>query len=152
MPNTPAKNFSAATASLQRAASDRDVDSANHLRWVQTQIEAIERGQFQSVMFDAHDDVEFDIFAPPQFPFISKARGKSELLAAVTHNFGALDDQTPEIRDIFADGDTVVLFGRERGKVRQTGAVYDVEFVERFAFRDGRLASLRIVVADAAAR
>ena len=66
----------------------------------------------------------------------------------MTHNFAAVAEQTPRIRDIFADGNTFVLYGRERGKVRATGVPYDVEFVERFTFKDGRLVSVRIVVAD----
>jgi ketosteroid isomerase-like protein len=148
LPEKPTGNFGQAASSLQRAAAERSAEPAEHLRWIQTQIEAIERGDFDSVMRDAHEDVTLDIFAPPHFPFVTRARGKPELLAAILHNFGAVQEQTPHIQDIFAEGQTVVLFGRERGKIRSTGVPYDVEFVERLTFKDGRLASARIVVAE----
>jgi ketosteroid isomerase-like protein len=148
MPDPAPKNFANVSAVLQQAAGERTADSAQHLRWIQTQIEAIERGEFGSVVENAHDDATLEIFAPAQFPFIKRAQGKPALLGAISHNFTALEEQQPEIRDIFSEGDTVVLFGRERGKVRQSGVRYDVEFVERFSFRDGKLASIGIVVAD----
>lgn len=101
------------------------------------------------VMRDTHDDVTLDVFAPRHFPFVVKAHGKAELHAAIAHNFAAVEDQRPHISDIFTDGDTIVLFGRERGKVRATGVPYDIEFVHRLTFREGRLAAIRIVVAEA---
>ena len=149
MSDKPSKNFQQPSSFVQRAAAERTEAAARQLRSVQAQIDAIERGDFESLLRDAHDDVTLEIFAPPQFPFIAAAHGRSELLAAVTHNFATVDEQTPHIRDIFTEGDTVILFGRERGKVRLTGAPYDVEFVQRLTFRDSRLASIRIVVADA---
>lgn len=149
MTNIPPRNFSDATSSLERAAAERPEDSARHLRWIQNQLEAVERGELDAVLRDAHDDVTLDVFAPTQLPFVAKAHGKAELLAALAHNFAAVEDQRPHINDIFTDGDTVVLFGREQGTVRSTGVRYDVEFVERLTFRDGRLASVRIVVAEA---
>jgi hypothetical protein len=61
-------------------------------------------------------------------------------------------DQRPSITSISAQGDTVVLFGREQGRIRGSNTPYDVEFVERFTFVDGRLASVRIIVAHSAPR
>jgi len=143
-------HFRAIASELQRAAALRPAQTARHLLSIHAQVDAIERGDIESVLQHAHDDVTFEIFAPPQFPFVSSAHGLEELRAAVMHNFAVVLDQQPEIRDIFAEGDTVILFGRERGRLRDRGVPYDVEFVQRFAFRDGRLASVRIVVADAA--
>jgi ketosteroid isomerase-like protein len=150
MDEPKSRHLGALASALQRVAAERPRQTAQHLLSIHAQIEAIERGDVESVLQHAHDDVTFEIFAPPQFPFISSAHGLEELRAAVTHNFAAVVDQQPELRDIFAEGDTVILFGRERGRLRERGDRYDVEFVQRFAFRDGRLASVRIVVAEAA--
>jgi ketosteroid isomerase-like protein len=149
MADTP-RSFGHLASDLERAASERTAEPARNILWLHEQIAAIERGDFESLLRAAHDDVTLEIFVPPQFPFITRASGKSELLDAMTHNFGAVVDQAPQIRDIFAEGDTVVLFGRERGTVRQTGTAYDVEFVQRLTFKDARLTSVRIVVADTA--
>jgi len=144
----PPRDFGHLASDLHHAAAERSAEPARNILWLRDQIAAIERGEFEALLRDAHDDVTFELFAPPQFHFITRASGKADFLAAMRHNFSAVVEQTPQIRDIFAEGNTVVLFGREHGRVRQTGTAYDVEFVQRLTFRDERLASVRIVVAD----
>jgi len=141
------RDFSELTAGLDRAASDLAPAARQHVRTIGDQLDAIARGDFGSVFQDAHDDVTLEIFAPPEFPFLRTARGADELNKAIVHNFGAIADQRPTIRETFAEGDTVILFGTETGKIKETGGRYHVEFVERFTFRDGRLAALRIIAA-----
>ena len=48
---------------------------------------------------------------------------------------------------MYSEGDVVVLFGRERGRIRATGQAYDTEFVQRFTLRRDRLVSVRIIAA-----
>jgi ketosteroid isomerase-like protein len=151
------KDFSSVTARLQKALDQTGGGSSlsegvAHLRSVQMQIEAIEEGDFEAVLAQALPDVTLDIFAPPEFDWIRHARGVSELRRALEQNFASVVDQQPEIMNVFAEGDTVVLFGRERGRLRATGDPYDVEFVEKFTFRDNRLTAVRIIAAHAAAR
>ena len=146
------KDFSAATARLQQALDQAGrpmspADPQRHLRSVQTQIEAIGRGDLDAVVVDAMPDVTLDIFAPPEFPWIRRAQGIDDLRRAIEQNFGSVEDQRPEINNVFAEGDTVVLFGRERGRLRGSGQAYDMEFVEKFTFRDGRLSAVRIIAA-----
>lgn len=141
------KDFSAITGDLGRAAADVAPAARQHVRTIGDQLDAIARGDIGSVFQDAHADVTLEIFAPPEFPFIRTAQGADALQRAIGHNFGGLEEQRPQIREIFAEGDTVILFGTEVGKVKETGVRYHVEFVERFTFRDGRLASIRIIAA-----
>lgn len=117
------------------------------MRSVEEQIDAIGRGDYESAVSHAHPDVEMEVFAPPEFPWIRRARGIAELRNALEHNFSALEQQQPEILNVIAQGDVVVLIGRERGRIRETGAAYDVEFVHRFTFRDRALASVRVIAA-----
>ena len=114
---------------------------------ISEQLEAIESRDIDSVFHNAHDDVTLEIFAPPEFPIARQAKGLHEFREAITRNFGAVEEQRPHIREVFAEGDTVILFGSETGTLRDTAVSYSVEFVERFTFRDGRLAALRIVAA-----
>jgi hypothetical protein len=41
---------------------------------------------------------------------------------------------------LFAEGDRVVVLGRERMRVVSTGKVYTVEWTHLFALRDGKIA------------
>src|SRR5262245_43036294 len=109
------RDLSGFAADLHRAAGTRTAEPARNILWLRDQIAAIERGEFESILHDAHDDVTLELFVPAHFPFVTHARGKPQVLAAIAHNFGAVVEQAPEMRDIFAEGDTVVLFGRERG-------------------------------------
>lgn len=139
------------TAQLEEAARQFDRRThpgpLDHLRSVQTQMDAICRGDIASLLNEAHEDVQLDIFAPPEFKWIRHAKGLDELRRAVERNFESVEDQRPEISNVIAQGDSVVLIGRERGTIRASAELYDVQFVEKFTFRDGRLAAIRIVAA-----
>ena len=146
------KDFSDITSSLARAARDIGSAAQQNVLTLQSHIDAIGRGDFDAVLRDAHDDVALEIFVPPEFPWIRQARGLTDLRAALLQNFGSVEDQHPTIRDVFIEGDTVILFGAETGRIRGSGLPYAVEFVERFTFRSGRLATIRIVGAYATAK
>jgi ketosteroid isomerase-like protein len=146
------KDFASATARLQEALNDATAPPASdpahaHIKSVQSQIEAISRGDFDAVLTQAAPDVTLDIFAPPEFAWIRHAQGAAALRKAVEQNFGAVEDQRPEITSVYSQGDAVVLFGRERGRIRATGQLYDIEFVQRYTFRDERLIAVRIIAA-----
>lgn len=121
--------------------------AGTHLRTVQAQIDAIARGDFEAILATAAADVSLTIFAPDEFEWVRRATGVDELRRAIRQNFESVIEQRPELTDVFSDGDDVVLFGRERGRVRATGAPYELEFVERFTFREGRLAAVRVIAA-----
>src|SRR5688572_15308440 len=113
------KDFSAVTQKI-RAAIDRSSmpssDEQNHLDSIQKQIEAIARGDLDAALASAAADIQLDIFAPPEFKWISRASGVAELRRALETNFGALQDQAPEIVNVLTQGDTVVLMGHETGR------------------------------------
>jgi uncharacterized protein len=150
------KDFSAVTARLReelesRPANTPGATSESNIAAVHAQIDAIARGDLDAVLAQAAPDVALSIFAPPEFPWIRRARGIEELRAAIRQNFAAVEEQRPEISSVFAEGDAVVIFGHERGRLVATGAAYSVEFVQRYTFRDGRLADVRIIAAHAVA-
>ena len=135
-----------AESAASRANGDR---AAANLLTVRQQIDAIARGEFQAALECAHPDIELEIFAPPEFPWIRRAIGIEALTAAIRQNFASIDDQRPTIHNVVTEQDLVVLFGEERGMIRETGATYHVQFVHRFTFVDGHLKSIRIVAANA---
>ena len=74
-------------------------------------------------------DVDLEIHAPPEFSWIRQATGADQVRQAVTHNFGTLRSQQPQLLTLVAQGHVIVLVGRERGEVRASGHPYDVHFV-----------------------
>jgi ketosteroid isomerase-like protein len=146
------RDFAAVTSELRRRADGYTNRLGENVRTLQAQLEAISRGDLESVLACAADDVTLEIFAPPEFPFVRQASGAAAFRAALQANFEAVGDQTPEVRDVFAEGDKVVLFGRETGIVRATGLRYDLEFVERFTFRSAKLVAVQIIAAHAKAQ
>jgi uncharacterized protein len=140
------KDFHAVTRHLGAAADAADDGPrSQNLRTLQSQIDAIARGDLAVVLQQACDDVELEIFVPPEFPFTRSAIGAGPFRDAVEANFAAVADQKPDIVDLFSEGEKVVLFGRETGIIKSTGIRYDIEYVQRFTFRDGRLAGVQII-------
>jgi ketosteroid isomerase-like protein len=145
------KDFSAFTGRLQEELDLRNglASGPNHIRTVQSQVDAIAKGDLETLLAHAHSDVTLDIFVPPEFPWIRHTKGIAEFRRAVESNFGSVEDQRPQLTFVYAEGDTVVLFGREQGTIRATGQIYDMEFVQKFTFRDEGLAAVRIIAAHA---
>jgi ketosteroid isomerase-like protein len=143
------RHFDAATARLKDAAQHQADAARRNLLTLHAQFEAIARGDFEAVLAQAAEDVTLDIFAPREFHWVRHAQGVAELRTAMHQNFAAVDEQHPEITNVHTEAEAVVLFGRERGRIVATGERYDMEFVERFTFRNERLVSIRIIAAHA---
>lgn len=116
---------------------------------VRHQFDALGQGDVSTFLDLMHPDVELEIAAPPEFDWIRRARGVAELRAAVEHNFAILQDQEPELVSVIAQGHVVVVVGRERRRIRESGERYDVCFVYQFTFRDGKVWRILEVAARA---
>jgi ketosteroid isomerase-like protein len=142
----PERNFEAFRRRLKEDAQ-RDSPTREHIVSVEQQIADIERGDFDAALSNADPDIELDVFAPPEFKWVAHARGIDAVRRALEVNFTYLQDQTPEILNVVSQEESVVLIGRDRGRIRATGQPYDVEFVDRFTFSGGRLRSIRVIAA-----
>lgn len=100
---------------------------------------AIAAGDFDAFADELADDVEMKFFSPPELPFRRTAWGKAEARTLTEHNFSVLTDQVPELQSLTAQGDSMVVVGRETGKVKASGIPYDVHFVYHFRFQNGKL-------------
>lgn len=148
------KDFHHLSRKLAEAARDASHAAdrrAGHIKSIQAQIDALTRGDITGVLQNAHEDVSLEIFAPLQFSWVTRARGTDGVRRAIAHNFDSVDEQQPELLNIVSEGDVVVLIGRERGVIRASGERYDVQFVQRFTFHDGRLAAVQIIAANTTA-
>ena len=144
------RDFASVTGQLRDAQAREGAAAGGHLLSVQQQLEAIERGDIDGALRQAREDVELEIFSPPFFPFITRARGLAELRKAIEHNFAAVTEQQPEVANVIAHDNVVVLIGSERGAIKETGKRYHVQTVHRFTFVGDALAHIRIIAAEAA--
>ena len=118
------------------------VESTNIGR-VKEQYRAIVRGEFAAFLDNLADDIDMEFVGPPHVPFAGGWRGRHQAGEAVRNNFAQVEDQQPEIQSVVAQGDIVVVVAYERGRLRQSGRLYQVHWVQIFTFRDGKVARFR---------
>jgi ketosteroid isomerase-like protein len=82
-------------------------------------------------------NVEMEIHAPAEFPWIRRARGAAAVRDAIEHNFGTVDNQAPQVLSVVAQGDLIDVVLHETGRIRATGQAYDVMGLQQFQFRNG---------------
>jgi ketosteroid isomerase-like protein len=116
---------------------------AENLQRLQAFYALLGHGQFSEAANAMTEDVEFEIYTPPMFGFVGRARGRVEALAALQQNFAWVEAQQPETLSLVAQGDQLVVIGRERGRLRATGEAYDVHWTQIFEFRNGQIARFR---------
>ncbi len=88
------------------------------------------------------DDVELEIVGPAMVPFLGKWRGTSQVLEAIRRNFSYVKNQRPEIINLNAQGNSLIVVAREQGEAVSTGKPYDLHWVQMFTFRDRKLARI----------
>lgn len=91
------------------------------------------------------EDVELEIIGPAVVPFTGKWRGVPQVLDAIQQNFTHVRNQRPEIVNLNAQGNSIVVIAREQGEATRTGKQYDIHWVQIFTFRDGKLSRLHEV-------
>lgn len=141
---------------LPRAFAEGDVNATQkqaemeNVRRVQEVYRAIASGNYVAFMDFLSEDIELEIVGPPVIPIVGHWRGKQEVGEAVQQNFALLEDQKPEIQTVVAQGDTVILVGRETGRFRPTGLPYTVHWVQIFTLRNGKAIRFRELFDSAA--
>ena len=148
MPNRrPKKGLIDFAKEIDRARPQVPPPAESRLMTVEEQIKAIAVGDFEAALKQADPDVEFEIFAPQGFPFIRRAKGIAGLRHAIEHNFNVVTDQQPSLLNVVTQGNVVVIFGTERGRLKESGEAYHMEFVHRFTFAGNSLKSIRVIAA-----
>jgi ketosteroid isomerase-like protein len=116
---------------------------ARNIAQLEAQYRAIAEGNFAAVLGMLADDAELEILGPPDMQFAGRWQGRDRIGEALRNNFSKVADQEPRIESVTAQGDTVVILARERGRYVPTGRSYDIHFVQMFWFRDGKIVRVR---------
>ena len=115
-------------------AAARPVESGNVRRLLEMYAAVVER---------MTDDIVMTITGPPGHPFNGRWVGRTAVLEALGRNFAMVDEQDVQIVSVVAQGETVIVIARERGRYRPSGEPYEGEWAQVFGFRDGRLEAMR---------
>ena len=86
------------------------------------------------------DDVEWIHPRGDQIPWGGQRQGHDEVTGFFVGLAQTIDVERFEPARFHADGDTVIVFGSERMRVRATGRSYEVAWAHEFVIRDGKIA------------
>ena len=111
-----------------------------NLKLIQDVYEAFGRGDLPAILGSLTDDVEWNHPRGDQIPWGGQRRGPEEVTGFFVALGQTIDVEQFQPQRFHADGDTVIVFGRERMRARATGRSYENEWSHEFVIRDGKIA------------
>jgi ketosteroid isomerase-like protein len=121
----------------------KDAERANVMRLADEMYAAYLRADLDAILAGMTDDVEWQVVGPPAIPFAGSVQGREAVRQLLSKGFETLEEQRPEVLDVIAQGDTVMVLARETGRFKPTGKTYDLHWVQVFTFRGDKLAKFR---------
>jgi ketosteroid isomerase-like protein len=111
----------------------------DNVQIVKSMYEAIGRGDVPGLLNRVADDVDWEFLGPKELPFAGNRHGKEGVA-----NFFAVLRETAEVKDFaidqtVAEGDTVVVLGHERFRVKATGREWTAHWAHVHFVRDGKV-------------
>jgi hypothetical protein len=122
---------------------DRAMGEQENTRVVRELFEAFGRGDAAGLLDRVADDIEWRIAAPSDVEAAGTYRGKDEVAQMLQALARDSEFEVFEPREFIAQGETVVVLGRERQRVKATGRVAEAEWAMAFTIRDGKVARFR---------
>ena len=102
------------------------------------------QGDIPGALLLLADDVEWWLAGPAEIlPWAGTRRGREQVGRLLVAFPETLEIQAFEPRTFVAQGETVVVLGRERTRVKPTDCVCETEWVMVFTLRDGKIARFR---------
>ena len=131
-------------------AQPNEIGVRTNVEVVQETYEAVGRGDIPALLDVLTDDVEWTFQGPSVIPFAGTRRGRegvAEFFSLVGRN---LEFERFEPREFVAQGDTVVVLGFERSRIKPTGRTFEQEWAHLYKLRDGKVAEF-LALEDTAA-
>lgn len=144
--------------SLHAAFQEGDINiadksaEAENVHRIEELYRIITRQDFEALGEMLADDVVLEIVGSSDNPLAGQAQGCQQVIETTRRNFALLADQRPEIETVVAQGDTVVVIAREQGRLVATGQSYDLQWVQVFTFKEGKLTRIRELADSASFR
>ena len=108
-------------------------------RVVQSLFEAFGRGDIPGVLGLVSEDARWDAPGPAAVPFYGERRGHEGATEFFQQLGSNVDFEVFEVKELIAEGDSVVVTGRERGRVKSSGKTYEQDWVLLFKVRGGKV-------------
>lgn len=143
----PADALSEAFAQGDPYADSKALEKTN-IATVQRIIDALSVGDIHGFTNELDPEIKLEIFCPDYFPWIRGAEGIAGITEAVKQNFSVLEDQSPTITSLVAQGDLVNISAEESGRIRDTGRSYHITGLLQYKIRDGKVIHLREIISD----
>ena len=110
-------------------------------RTVQSIFEAFGRGDIPGVLEHVSEDVTWNAPGPSVVPFYGRRRGHAGATEFFVQLGSNVEFEKFEPWEFIAEGDSVVVTGTERGRVRATGKTYEQDWVLLFKVGGGKVTS-----------
>ena len=110
-------------------------------RVVRSIFEAFGRGDIPGVLEFVAEDVTWDAPGPSVVPFYGRRRGHAGATEFFVQLGSKVEFEKFEPGEFIAEGDSVVVTGMERGRVKATGKTYEQDWVLIWKVRDGKVTS-----------
>src|SRR4029079_6229041 len=108
-------------------------------RIVQQIFEAFGRGDIHAVLEHVSEDVTWKAPGPDVVSYFGDRLGQGGATEFFVHLGTTVDFEHFEPGAFIAEGDRVVVLGRERGRVKGTGKTFDNEWALVFTFGDRKV-------------
>ena len=109
--------------------------------------EALVRGDGDVFLEHLDDDVEWIVPGPPDHPSTGTHQGKEALLLMFARFSAFAELQELEIERVVGEGEVIVVLGRVRWRVRESGRQFETIWANAVTVEDGRIARV-VVYAD----
>jgi uncharacterized protein len=129
---------------------DTKAEEAENVRQVQEVFRALIAKDFAGLSDLLAEDVTLEIIGSPTTPLTGHTHGRQQVLEATRNNLDVVEEQRPEVEAVIAQGNTVVVVGKEQGRFRPTGREYTLHWVYIYKFKDGKIVSVRELLDSAA--
>jgi ketosteroid isomerase-like protein len=126
------------------AARAAEPEAPRNLRALQAFYSAVARGDWASAEAGLCEDCSFEVFGYQAQGYHRMGRGRAQVLAHLRSNVESTELDSVETRSVFAGGDSVIVFTRERGLWRPSGERFERDDVLHHLMREGRIARYRV--------
>jgi len=109
-----------------------------------------QQGNIQEVLTHFTDDVEWRVAMPEEFPIGGIFQGLKGVQTFLENHQKMFDIEWDEQLETFAQGNRVVVIGRERARIMPHNNIYEGDYAMVFRFRGNKISKV-YVLSDSAA-
>src|SRR5438874_10371608 len=117
--------------------SSRKEAVVSNVQKAQEMYAAFGRGDIGFILNGLAPDVSWEVQGPEHIALFGKRKGREQVAGFFQTLVGLLDVEQFEPREFVAQGEYVVVVGKERGRGKATGRVMEGEWVHVWKFKDG---------------